>query len=103
MVSVFSGQLMGTAVGNKLYAQAGWIASGSASLGFTGAALAICFARAPWEKGWVGWSGGWGLTRRDLGPANKSDPESATEQTLDEVSAERGGQIYEGISKERIN
>jgi hypothetical protein len=98
MVSVFSGQLMGTAVGNKLYAQGGWVASGSASLGFTGAALLVCFARAPWEKGWVGWSGGWGLRRRDLAPTNESDPDSAIEQALDEVSAEPGGHVEEGGS-----
>ncbi len=40
--------------------------SGSASVGFVGAALVFCFARGPWEKGWVGWRGGWGLRRRDL-------------------------------------
>lgn len=91
---------MGTAVGNKLYAEGGWIASGSASLGFTGAALVVCFARAPWEKGWVGWNGGWGLRRRDLGPMHESDnPESAIEQALDEVSAEPGGHIDEGGSQ----
>lgn len=91
MVSVFSGQLMGTAVGNKLYAEGGWIRSGSASVGFIGAALVVCFARAPWEKRWVGWSGGWGVRRRDLRPADESDtPDSAIVQTLDEVSAELG-------------
>lgn len=85
VVSVFCGQLMGTAVGNKLYARGGWIASGSASVGFTGAALLVCLARGPWEKGWIGWGGGWGIRRRDLGP-KKEEP--ATEQVLDEVSAE---------------
>jgi hypothetical protein len=88
MVSVFSGQLMGTAVGNKLYAEGGWIRSGSASVGFIGAALIVCFARAPHEKGWVGWRGGWGLRRRDLGPAEGSRTrESAIEKALDEMSA----------------
>ena len=45
MVSVFCGQLTGTAVGNNLYAQGGWITSGSASVGFIGAALCVCFAK----------------------------------------------------------
>lgn len=58
MVSVFCGQLMGTAVGNALYARGGWIRSGSASVGFVGAALLACLARGPHEKGWVGWRGG---------------------------------------------
>ena len=55
MVFVFSGQLTGTAVGNKLYAQGGWITSGSASVAFIGAALVVCFANGPWNKGWIGW------------------------------------------------
>jgi hypothetical protein len=68
MVSTFCGQLTGTAVGNKLYARGGWVASGSASVGFVGVALLVSFSRAPWEKGWVGWKGGWSIRRRDLGP-----------------------------------
>lgn len=42
---------MGTAVGNKLYARGGWVASGSCSVGFVGVALLVCFARAPWNPG----------------------------------------------------
>jgi predicted MFS family arabinose efflux permease len=85
MVSVFCGQLMGTAVGNNLYAQGGWIRSGSASVGFIGAALVVCFARGPWEEQWLGWRGGWGMRRRDLGRDTKAP---AIEQALDEISAE---------------
>jgi hypothetical protein len=99
MVSVFCGQLMGTAVGNRLYAQGGWVASGSVSVGFVSAALLVCFARGPWEKGWVGWSGGWGLRRRDLGSGKKEEP--AVEQALDEVSAEE--QREEITEDERIS
>jgi predicted MFS family arabinose efflux permease len=92
MVSVFCGQLMGTAVGNKLYAKGGWIASGSASVGFIGMALLCCFARSPWEPGWLGWGGGWGIRRRDLGTRQ----EPAVEQVLDELSAESGQETIEG-------
>ena len=67
MVSIFAGQLTGTAVGNALYARGGWIRSGSASVGFIGVSLLSCFVRGPWETGWVGWRGGWSLRRRDLG------------------------------------
>lgn len=77
MVSAFCGQLIGTAVGNRLYAEGGWIASGSASIGFVCTALVVCFARAPWEKGWVGWRGGWSVRRRDLDPKAESDEETA--------------------------
>lgn len=64
IVSVFCGNLMGTAVGNHIYAQGGWIRSGSANVGFVGAALVICFLRGPWENGWIGWRGGWNLRPR---------------------------------------
>ncbi|MCJ1271141.1 hypothetical protein MMC22_011040 [Lobaria immixta] len=64
IVSVFCGNLMGTAVGNHLYAQGGWIRSGSANVGFVGVALVICFLRGPWENGWIGWRGGWNLRPR---------------------------------------
>jgi predicted MFS family arabinose efflux permease len=90
MVSVFCGQLVGTAAGNSLYARGGWIRSGSASVGFVGAALCVCFLRGPWEPGWVGWHGGWSLRRRDLGPktTSRATQEPAVEQALDEMSAE---------------
>ena len=74
MVSVFIGQLVGTAAGNALYARGGWIRSGSASVGFVAAALVCCIVRGPWETGWVGWSGGWSLRRRDLGGEDRRGP-----------------------------
>lgn len=96
MVSVFCGQLVGTAAGNSLYARGGWIRSGSASVGFIGAALCVCFLRGPWEPGWVGWHGGWSIRRRDLGPktTNSATQEPAIEQALDELSAE-GEQVVD--------
>ena len=75
MVSVFCGQLMGTAVGNHLFAEGGWVKSGSASVGFVAAALVICVLKGPWEKGWIGWRGGWGIRRRDLEKEEKKDEE----------------------------
>lgn len=63
MVSVFCGQLMGTAAGNHLYARGGWVASGSASVAFGAAGLLICFVRGPHATGWVGWGGGWSLKK----------------------------------------
>ncbi|MCJ1389110.1 hypothetical protein MMC18_001964 [Xylographa bjoerkii] len=108
MVSVFCGQLMGTAVGNDLFAKGGWIRSGSASVGFIGAALVICFSRGPWEKGWLGWHGGWSIRRQDLGPKKSDvekdeekkdgsldDDESAREKMADEMAGEptRGTEV----------
>ena len=47
MVSIFAGQLIGTAAGNSLYARGGWLRSGSANSGFIGIAILSCFARGP--------------------------------------------------------
>lgn len=98
MLSVFCGQLAGTAVGNKLYARGGWIGSGSCSVGFLGVALCLCFVRGPWEKGWVGWHGGWSVRRRDLGPTDKnsSGTEPAIEQVLDELETESEPAVSDG-------
>ena len=90
MVSVFCGQLMGTAAGNHLYARGGWIASGSASIGFITAAILLCFVRGPHEEGWFGWSGGWDMTAQHHkeAMAQKADVESkaAEESKLTEKS-----------------
>lgn len=96
MVSTFTGQLVGTAVGNSLYARGGWIASGSCSVGFISLALALCFVRAPWEERWIGWRGGWNMRRRDLGSKKEEVP--TVEQALHEMSAD--GETSNAESKE---
>ncbi|KAF7564044.1 hypothetical protein G7046_g28 [Stylonectria norvegica] len=68
MASAFAGQLTGTAVGNKLYANGGWRWSGGCSMAFIGASILFALARGPRETGWVGWKGGW-RPRRDATPA----------------------------------
>ncbi|KAL3427986.1 major facilitator superfamily transporter [Phlyctema vagabunda] len=98
MVCVFIGQLMGTAVGSRLYALGGWRASGGASVGFVGLALMICFVRGPWEKGWIGWGGGWELKRRDL--VRKEEP--AIEQASPAINT-AGGKILESNETEKEN
>ncbi|KAK4939103.1 hypothetical protein LTR10_020589 [Elasticomyces elasticus] len=79
MVSVFVGQLIGTAVGNDLYARGGWTASGSASVGFVAFALLVCFVRGPHEKAWVGWRGGYDMSKKAPKPEPK-DPENGPPQ-----------------------
>ncbi|KAK3338079.1 major facilitator superfamily domain-containing protein [Neurospora tetraspora] len=84
MVVSFAGQLTGTAVGNRLYAQGGWVYSGACGIAFGGFALIVCLVRGPREKGWIGWSGGWTFRREDL-PPKKS--ETTTEEVLEEAGA----------------
>jgi hypothetical protein len=85
MVAAFCGQLTGTAVGNRLYAQGGWLYSGGASsesslpptlllpfltlacaVAFVGLSLVAAVARGPNETGWLGWTGGWQVKKSNL-------------------------------------
>ncbi|KAF6802303.1 membrane protein [Colletotrichum musicola] len=75
MVSVFCGQLTGTAVGNRLYAQGGWRYSGGATIGFIGLSLLITLSKGPREKGWVGWSGGFKMRREETPALKPTSPE----------------------------
>lgn len=70
MVFVFFGQLTGTSVGAHIYAEGGWIASQSYSVGAIGMALLITFAHGPWEKGWVGWHGGLSIFKKNKDSAD---------------------------------
>ncbi|KAI2640212.1 MFS general substrate transporter [Xylaria nigripes] len=79
MVFSFAGQLTGTALGNRLYAEGGWIWSGGMSIAFVGAAMLVGLARGPRESGWVGWRGGWNL-RKDSDIAKKTEPQVAVEE-----------------------
>ncbi|OIW23864.1 MFS general substrate transporter [Coniochaeta ligniaria NRRL 30616] len=80
MVFTFCGQMSGTAAGNKLYAQGGWIPTGILMIAFVGASLFLVIVRGPHEIGWVGWSGGWDL-RDDAERQNNVEPEFAGERS----------------------
>ena len=104
MVAVFCGQLMGTAVGNRLYAEAGWIASGSASVGFVCTAIFFCLVRGPHESGWVGWRGGWEMRKKRIAIKKMEDEESRVKvQRVDvsENTGEKHGSNVETVEPER--
>ncbi|KAK5798714.1 hypothetical protein VI817_005004 [Penicillium citrinum] len=63
MIGVFCGQLMGTAVGNRVYGESGWVLTGSVNLVFVGICYIILLLRGPSETGWIGWSGGFPIRR----------------------------------------
>ena len=85
-VSVFCGQLMGTAAGNSFYAQGGWRKSGDASIGFVCASIAFTLLRGPWEKGYAGWRGGWNLRPKDYA---EKDEKGATAGKMDINAVEK--------------
>ncbi|KAI1812598.1 major facilitator superfamily domain-containing protein [Poronia punctata] len=90
MVFSFAGQLTGTAAGNSLYAQGGWLWSASMNIAFIGAAILVAVARGPRETGWIGWSGGWNI-RRDGAPVAKTDSPVAVEEGKEKLDEEQAG------------
>ncbi|KAI5896228.1 MFS general substrate transporter [Schizophyllum commune H4-8] len=62
ILSLFLGQVMGTAAGTHVFTEYGWRACAGLSMGWCGWQLLILLARGPRcaRKTWVGWEGGWG-------------------------------------------
>ncbi|KAH6898285.1 major facilitator superfamily domain-containing protein [Thelonectria olida] len=79
MACAFVGQLTGTAVGNRLYAQGGWRHSGACSIGFVVASIIFALIRGPRETGWVGWKGGWSPRRDSPAPPVQQSLESGVQ------------------------
>ena len=91
MLATFCGQLTGTAAGNQLYAQGGWVRSGSASIGFICAALLTCCLRGPWEHGWIGWTGGFSMKKKDrLSADGKTTETTFYEKKNEKHDADKG-------------
>lgn len=63
MIGVFCGQLMGTAVGNRVYSESGWVMTGAVSIIFVGVTLLLVLLRGPCETGWIGWRGGFKIRK----------------------------------------
>ncbi|GME63553.1 putative transporter ygaY [Neofusicoccum parvum] len=101
MVFTFCGQLMGTAVGSSVYVRSGWVASGSVSVGFVCVSLLFCAVRGPWEKGWLGWSGGWGIRQKPMeevsgqgqGAAQRDEEKALGEVAGEDVSRKEGMKV----------
>jgi predicted MFS family arabinose efflux permease len=79
MLMTFLGQLTGTSAGNKIYAQGGWVASGSLSVGFIAFSFLVCAARGPFETRWFGWGGGWSIRKKHKNSADGRGEEKRSE------------------------
>ncbi|KAL1733479.1 hypothetical protein EV714DRAFT_269788 [Schizophyllum commune] len=69
ILSLFLGQVMGTAAGTHVFTKYGWRACAGLSMGWCGWQLLILLARGPRcaRKTWVGWEGGWGSWKEGKG------------------------------------
>lgn len=56
--SAFIGQLVGTSVGNTVYARRGWMVLGIVHLAFAVLSMGVVLLRGPAETRWAGWKGG---------------------------------------------
>lgn len=106
MVFTFCGQMSGTAAGNRLYAQDGWIPTGVLMICFVGVSLLLVVVRGPHEKGWVGWGGGWDLRVRPVETdgvrgADRDDAEWQKDAKV-EAEAERSAELTE-IYDEKVD
>ncbi|KAK0747382.1 major facilitator superfamily domain-containing protein [Apiosordaria backusii] len=80
----FIGQLVGTSVGNTVYARGGWSNVGMFHIAFSLVTMMVIYLRGPREKRWFGWTGGPGL-RLENGGAEKKDESSETEKNSTHV------------------
>ncbi|KAI0738850.1 major facilitator superfamily domain-containing protein [Daedaleopsis nitida] len=65
ILSLFIGQVMGTAVGSKVFVEHGWRADASVNLAWTAWTLFVLFLRGPHcpRYTWIGWQGGFELRK----------------------------------------
>ncbi|KAJ7263075.1 MFS DHA1 protein [Mycena rebaudengoi] len=68
ILSIFLGQVMGTAVGTKLYAEGGYKLSSEIRIAFGGLELLFLVLRGPHvaRKTWIGWNGGIDFKKKKL-------------------------------------
>ncbi|KZT22826.1 MFS general substrate transporter [Neolentinus lepideus HHB14362 ss-1] len=98
ILSLFIGQVMGTAVGSKVFVKYGWRAAAGLSLGLCGWQLLILMLRGPHCKRhtWFGYEGGWEsrksvvMERKRMEAEAKSGVETRRETTVDEKNVEDG-------------
>ncbi|KAF7341531.1 MFS superfamily [Mycena venus] len=97
VLSVFLGQVMGTAVGSQIYLQHGWRACAALSVALSGAQLVVLFVRGPHceRYTWVGWEGGRRAFRRRRGRGGgegegRDSEETPREERDSEEPTERG-------------
>ncbi|KAJ7611242.1 major facilitator superfamily domain-containing protein [Roridomyces roridus] len=82
VLSLFIGQLMGTAAGTKVFTTYGWRAAAALNLGFYAWILAVIMLRGPHceRYTWFGYQGGWQARKRAVEARKKRAEEDAAEK-----------------------
>ena len=80
----FIGQVMGTAVGSKVFTEHGWRADAALNLAWTGWTLFVLFLRGPHcpRYKWIGWEGGFELRKSRV---REREGAAAGEKTQDDA------------------
>ncbi|KAI0632361.1 MFS general substrate transporter [Trametes polyzona] len=96
LLALFIGQVMGTAVGSKVYTAHGWRPDAALNLAWTVFSLFILLARGPHcpRYTWVGWKGGWELRKSRLvaeRDASAADAPKVAEGESQGEGGEKGG------------
>ncbi|KAF9529689.1 major facilitator superfamily domain-containing protein [Crepidotus variabilis] len=75
ILSIFIGQVVGTAVGTQVFLHHGWRAGAGLSLGFFGLMLVVLFLRGPHTQQytWFGFEGGWNWRKSAVGPQEQGN------------------------------
>lgn len=97
------GQLMGTYVGSIIYEDyGGWVATGSFEVGLIVFSFILVALRGPHEKGWIGWTGGWGPRPREKHEIDDDVEASATAATGPDQTEVLVEQHQQGVHLEKL-
>jgi len=109
IVAIFIGQVMGTAVGSKVFLENGWRAAAGLSLAWQGWQLAIILARGPHcaRKTWLGWQGGTLMRKKQTPTPEDQSPKdsirSSVADTSDRKTLERVPEKSQAAPQEHAN
>ncbi|RPD56725.1 MFS general substrate transporter [Lentinus tigrinus ALCF2SS1-7] len=92
ILSLFIGQVMGTAVGSKVFTEHGWRPDASLNLAWTGFTLFILLLRGPHvpRYTWLGWQGGFELRKSKVLERQQREREAAEESEKTQVKTSHG-------------
>ncbi|KAI0369394.1 MFS general substrate transporter [Pilatotrama ljubarskyi] len=99
LLSLFIGQVMGTAVGSKVFTEHGWRPDASLNLAWTGWTLFVLFLRGPHcpRYKWIGWEGGFELRKSRVIAKQQAERDAA--KRGEEANGGMGGEA--GVVEEK--